>query len=58
MKLEIELTEDLRQSIMRRERLMATMDASKTRLLTGLIEAENQQIAREVARVYERTKQV
>lgn len=52
----IEVTEDLIQTIQRRQRLMDSLDTSRGLVVLGLIEAENQKLARILCEAYRKSQ--
>lgn len=50
--MQIEVTEDLIQTIQRRQWLMDALDGCKSNVTLGLIEAENQKLARVLVEAY------
>lgn len=56
MQITIEVNEDLRQIIQRRQRLMDCLDTSRGAVVLGLIEAENHKLARIVAEAYRKSQ--
>lgn len=50
--MQIELTEDIIQTINRRQRLMDSLEAGKSRVTLSLVEAENQKLARVLVEAY------
>lgn len=52
----IELTEDLIQIIQRRQRLMDSLDAGSGTVVLGLIEAENNKLARILCEAYRKSQ--
>ena len=50
--MQIEITEDLIQAIQRRQRLMDSLEGSRSRVTLSLVEAENQKLARVLVEAY------
>lgn len=50
--MQIEVTEDLIQTIQRRQRLMDSLDGRKSSVTLSLVEAENQKLARVLVEAY------
>ena len=50
--MQIEITEDLIQTIQRRQRLMDSLDGCKSSVILSLVEAENQKLARVLVEAY------
>lgn len=50
--MQIEINEDLIQTIQRRQRLMDSLDGRKSSVTLSLVEAENQKLARVLVEAY------
>lgn len=50
--MQIEVTEELIQTIQRRQRLMDSLDGRKSSVTLSLVEAENQKLARVLVEAY------